>query len=115
MPRDELFLLQPPFQDPAYPGETFYCWHCALMEGLLASFPRLAAEIDTHRIAWPRPRAELVSRLGPENQSLPVLVLSDAGQGCQDVKQHEGVHFIDDKDAILHALSLRHGIPSPHP
>jgi len=25
------------------------------------------------------------------------------------------VHFIDDKDAILNALTLRHGIPTPHP
>ncbi|MEH6742619.1 DUF3088 domain-containing protein [Hyphomonas sp.] len=115
MAKDDLFLLQPPFEDPAYPGEIFYCWHCMLMEGLIAALPCLAEQIDIHRIAWPRPRADLVSRLGPDNQSLPVLILSDAGEGCQGVKQHEGVHFIDNKDAILTALTLRHGIPTPHP
>ena len=42
MTRDRLFLLQPGFEDPAYPGRCFYCWHCALIEGVLASFPLLA-------------------------------------------------------------------------
>ena len=44
--KDKLFLLRPGFTDPAYPGDTFYCWHCALMEGVLASFPALAGRID---------------------------------------------------------------------
>lgn len=99
---DTLYLLQPGFTDPAYPGDTFYCWHCALMEGVLASFPELAARIDVRRIAWPRPRLEIVELLGEENQSLPVLVLAEGG-------------FINDKDAILAALSERHGFPLPHP
>ncbi|SHL66587.1 DUF3088 domain-containing protein [Roseibium suaedae] len=99
---DTLYLLQPGFTDPAFPGETFYCWHCALMEGVLASFPELAARIDVRRIAWPRPRLEIVELLGEENQSLPVLVLEEGG-------------FINDKDAILSALSERHGFPLPHP
>ena len=42
MTRDRLFLLRPGFEDPAYPGQRFYCWHCALIEGVLASFPALA-------------------------------------------------------------------------
>mgnify|MGYP003660069133 CR=1 FL=1 len=29
--RDQLFLLRPGFADPDYPGDMFYCWHCALM------------------------------------------------------------------------------------
>lgn len=100
--RDRLYLLAPGFEEPAYPGKTFYCWHCALMEGVLASFPELAARLDVHRIAWPRPRRELVELLGQDNQSLPVLVLSEGG-------------FVDDKDAILTALTERHGFPHPHP
>jgi hypothetical protein len=56
MIRDRLFLLKPDFADPAYPGQRFYCWHCALLEGVLASFPHLQAKIDVVRIAWPRPR-----------------------------------------------------------
>lgn len=100
--KDILFLLKPGFEDPAYPARTFYCWHCALMEGVLASFPELAANLDVQRIAWPKPRRELVDLLGEANQSLPVLVLAEGG-------------FIDDKDAILTALTERHGFPHPHP
>lgn len=99
---DTLYLLTPGFEDPAYPDMTFYCWHCALMEGVLTSFPEIGADLDVKRIAWPRPRAELVELLGKENQSLPVLILDDGG-------------FIDDKDSILEALSERHGFPEPHP
>ncbi|TYC63677.1 DUF3088 domain-containing protein [Rhodobacterales bacterium] len=99
---DRLYLLEPGFEDPAYPGKTFYCWHCALMEGILASFPDLAARLDVRRIAWARPRRELVELLGEDNQSLPVLVLSEGG-------------LINDKDAILAALTERHGFPHPHP
>lgn len=100
--KDTLFLLKPGFEDPAYPGQVFYCWHCALMEGVLASFPDLHEKLAVHRIAWPRPRMELVNLLGEAHQSLPVLVLAEGG-------------FIDDKDAILAALTERHGFPHPHP
>jgi len=100
--KDTLFLLAAGFEDPAYPGKAFYCWHCALMEGVLASFPELAGRLEVQRIAWPRPRQELVALLGEGYQSLPVLVLSEGG-------------FIDDKDATLAALTERHGFPHPHP
>lgn len=100
--KDTLYILTPGFDDPAYPGKTFYCWHCALMEGVLASFPELAAKLDVRRIAWPKPRREIVELLGEAHQSLPVLVLTEGG-------------FIDDKDAILAALTERHGFPHPHP
>ncbi|POF32379.1 Protein of unknown function (DUF3088) [Roseibium marinum] len=100
--KDTLYLLAPGFEDPAYPGKSFYCWHCALLEGVLASFPGLAAGIEVRRISWPRPRREIADLLGEENQSLPVLVLAEGG-------------FIDDKDGILEALSTRHGFPHPHP
>ncbi|MEQ9434934.1 DUF3088 domain-containing protein [Hyphomonas sp.] len=113
--RDQLFLLRPGFADPAYPGDMFYCWHCALMEGVLASFPALAGRIDVHRIAWPRPRAELASLLGTGDASCPVLILSGEGEYIRGVKRHGAVRFIDDKDEILQALAARHGIPLPHP
>ncbi|MES0879561.1 DUF3088 domain-containing protein [Roseibium sp. SCP14] len=100
--RDTLYLLEPGFEDPAYPDKVFYCWHCALMEGVLASFPDLAQKLDVKRIGWSRPRQEIVNLLGKDNQSLPVLVLAEGG-------------FINNKDEILQALSARHGFPLPHP
>jgi len=113
--RDRLFLLKPGFEDPAFPGQRFYCWHCALLEGVLASFPQLDAAIDVERIAWPRPRREVAELIGGENQSLPVLVLGDDAEAGLETGRANGHRFVEGKDAILRVLSLRHGIPEPHP
>lgn len=74
MQQDILFLLKPGFRDPAFPEQDFYCWHCALMEGVLASFPEHRPALDVRRIAFPRPRGEVIALIGAANQSLPVLV-----------------------------------------
>ncbi|KEA03861.1 DUF3088 domain-containing protein [Rhizobium rhizogenes] len=115
MTRDKLFLLRPDFEDPAYPGRRFYCWHCALMEGVLASFPALAQRLDVERIVWPRPRLPVIALVGEGNQSLPLLVLADGETSKYQTGVFEGRAFISDKDKILAALSERHGFPDPHP
>jgi hypothetical protein len=115
MTRDRLFLLRPDFEDPAYPGQRFYCWHCALLEGVLVSFPILAERIDVERIAWPRPRRALVDLVGEDNQSVPLLVLADDAPDELATGVVDGVRFAAGKDAILGVLSRRHGIPDPHP
>lgn len=115
MDRDTLLLLRPGFDDPAYPGQTFYCWHCALIEGVLFSFPELAKKLDIKRIAWPRPRQEVVALVGQENQSLPLFILAKEERSVHQSGEYEGRSFISDKDAILAALSERHGFPHPHP
>src|SRR5205807_3655486 len=76
MTRDKLFLLRPDLVDPAYPGRRFYCWHCALMEVIIASFPVIMARIDVERIAWPHPRNEIGALVGEENQFVPLLLLA---------------------------------------
>lgn len=113
--RDTLFLLRPGFADPAYPGQTFYCWHCALIEGVLASFPDLATRLDVERIDWARPRQALVRAVGEAHQSLPLLLLAPDATSSHGTGVYEGRHFIADKDGILAALSERHGFPDPHP
>lgn len=115
MLRDRLFLLAPDFEDPAYPGERFFCWHCALLEGVLASFPALRSKIDVERVAWPRPRRKIIDVVGEENQSLPLLLLADDAPGGLASGTFRGQRFVADKDAILAVLSRRHGIPVPHP
>ncbi|ACM30957.1 MULTISPECIES: DUF3088 domain-containing protein [Rhizobium/Agrobacterium group] len=115
MTRDKLFLLRPDFEDPAYPGQRFYCWHCALMEGVLASFPELARRLDVERIEWPRPRLPVTGLVGEENQSLPLLVLADGATSAHQTGTYQGRSFISEKDKILAALSERHGFPDPHP
>lgn len=113
--RDRLFLLRPGFEDPAYPEQTFYCWHCALLEGVLASFPGLARGLDVERVAWPRPRRPVIELVGEENQSLPLLVLADGEISHYQTGSYRGRVFIAEKDKILAALSERHGFPHPHP
>jgi hypothetical protein len=113
--RDKLFLLRPGFADPAYPGQRFYCWHCALMEGVLTSFPLLGERLDIERIAFPRPRQPVTALVGEGHQNLPLLVLADGAPAELATGVHNGVRFIDDKDRILVALSRRHGFPLPHP
>ena len=115
MERDTLVILKSDFADPAFPGDRFYCWHCALMEGVLASFPELAEKIDVLRIDWPRPRREVVELIGAEHQSLPVLVFANGADASLATGSKGGHLFAEGKDAILGALSKLHGIPLPHP
>lgn len=115
MTRDRLLLLRPDFEDPAYPGRRFYCWHCALIEGVLGSFPALAERLNVERVAWPKPRQAVIALVGEENQSLPLLVLAIGATSPHQTGSHRGRAFIADKDAILAALSERHGFPDPHP
>jgi len=115
MTRDRLFLLRPDFEDPAYPGQRFYCWHCAVIEGVLASFPELAIQIEVERIAWPRPRKAVIALVGEENQSLPLFVLAPGATSAHQTGTYRDRAFIVDKDRILAALSERHGFPDPHP
>jgi len=112
---DTIFLLKPGFKDPAYPGQVFYCWHCALIEGILFSFPGLTANLTVERLEWPKPRLPLVERLGPQNQSVPLLLLAEGDQSKHQTGEYQGRAFVADKDAILAALSERHGFPAPHP
>ena len=115
MQRDKLFIVKPDFLDPAFPDQRFYCWHCALMEGLLASFPDLTNTLDVERIDWPRPRMPLIDMIGEEHQSVPVLILAGDVSLALAHKHYGDYRFIDDKDTILAALSERHGLPAPHP
>lgn len=102
MTRDRLFLLEHDFADPALGGvRHFYCKDCMTVEGLLASFPDLAAGLDVIRVPWPRPRAAVVEAIGETNQNLPALVW-DGG-------------FANEIEALLLALHTRHGFPERHP
>jgi len=102
--KDKLFLIKSGFIDPKYPDQRFYCWHCALIEGVISSFPQLTNRLDIERIEWERPRKSVIELVGKENQSLPLLILAD-----------DPNTFIADKDQILQALAERHGFPKPHP
>ncbi|HVJ01263.1 MAG TPA: DUF3088 family protein [Sphingomonas sp.] len=101
MTRDRLFLLPSEFADPDLPGRSFYCQDCITIEGLLAAFPDRAANIEVIRIAYPRPRPQVIAAIGEANQNLPALVW-DGG-------------FANDMPSLLRALHERHGFPERHP
>lgn len=113
--RDQLFLLERPFEDPALPGKEFYCWHCVLIEGVLSAFPIRSANLEVCRIAWAHPRSELIERLDIDHQSMPVLVLEKGSPAPQDARFLNGRAYVDNAFAILQLLAVRHGFPAPHP
>ncbi|MGH6776098.1 DUF3088 domain-containing protein [Brucella tritici] len=115
MSKDRLFLLKPGFEDPAYPGQLFYCWHCALIEGVLASFPALGDRLDIERVDWQRPRKAVIELAGEDNQNLPLLILKNGDRSPFETGRHEERSLIGDPHKILAALAERHGFPLPHP
>jgi hypothetical protein len=110
-----LFLLKPDFLDAKYPGERFFCPHCARIEGVLASFPELAARIDVRRVDFPRPRAAVIELAGEVNQGLPLLVLSKDQALAHISGESNGRKLVAGADQIISALVELYGIPKPHP
>lgn len=115
MERDLLFLLSPGFRDPAYPGQLFYCWHCAALEGVLALYPRIGDTLDVERIGWDRPRRRVVEMVGDAHQSLPLLLIHGRGAEALATGFANGHHLVAGVDRIMHALTVRHRIPNAHP
>lgn len=104
--RDRLFLLEHEFADPELGGRVTYCKDCMTVEGLLATWPGLAASIEVISVPWPRPRAAVVEAIGEANQNLPALVFAT---------EDGGIGFANEIEALLSALHTRHGFPEPHP
>lgn len=113
--RDTLIIIKPDFLDPAFPDTRFYCWHCALLEGVLVSFPALLTRLNVVRIDWPKPRQEVIQLIGEENQALPVLIFAADASEQSGARYFRGRQFVAGKDDILKALTSRHKIPAPHP
>lgn len=110
--KDQLFLLNPGFTDDAGQG-PFYCGDSVPVEGLLSFFPALRSKVEVKYIGFPRPRADVVRAIGPENQSIPVLILegSAAPDDAQfNVKTALGKRFIDGEADIRRYMSTRHGV-----
>ncbi len=113
--KPQLFLLSPDFVDAAYPEQRFFCRHSALVEGVIASFPVLEGQLDIRRVAFKRPRAELIAVVGEANQALPVLVLPAGETSRQASGEAGGRQFVAGAEPIIAALVERELIPPPHP
>jgi len=112
MAKDKLFLIRPGFTDPKREDGPFVCPFCNQVEGLLASFPELARQIDVERVDFARPRNAVIAVVGEANQGLPLLVLRD--DPPDDALRYGETAFIQDTKRILALLAERHGFPKLH-
>ncbi|GAB7540146.1 DUF3088 domain-containing protein [Burkholderia sp. 22PA0099] len=114
MSRDLLILLEPGFTDPAHPGERFVCPDGIPIEGLLASDPARAAQLDVQRVPFARPRQTAIAALDEAHQGLPVLVLGDEHPVPDDAQRLGDKRFVTETKRILALLAERHGFPKVH-
>jgi hypothetical protein len=114
MNQDQLYLLKHDFVEN---GKTYYCPGCVEVLGLLEIYPKLKQTIVIHYVDFTRPRPELVSLLGEENQSCPVLVIAEEPPNLPEhlVVQHSnGRAFVDGSREIGEYFAHVHGIGVPH-
>lgn len=112
--KDQLYLLKPGFMDKG--AGPFFCPGCALVEGMLSFYPTLREKIDVHYIDFPRPRPELVSLIGADNQGAPKLILGDMGEVPAEVNlaTANGRRFIASEVEICKYLASIYGVGTPH-
>ena len=109
--KDTLFILAAPFQDG---GFDWYCNDCATLEGALLANPHWNDRIDVRRIAYPRPRQQIIDLVGPDWQGCPMLVM-DKDRAPGDAIIVGDYAILQDVRAIGRALTSRHGGVGPHP
>jgi len=110
---DRLYLLKPDFMD----GDRgpYFCPGCAEMAGLLEFYPELKKHLDVRYVDYPRPRPELVSLLGEENQSCPVLVTNTGSlPATLKVQYVNGRAFVEGAREIAEYLAHVYRIGIPH-
>lgn len=99
---EKLFLLKSDFEDKKLnPKRKYFCPQCAIIEGVLAYFPKLKTKIDITYVDFERPRKIIVDLIGEENQSCPVLVLEDGS-------------FINEPTLIMRHLAKKYDISFSH-
>lgn len=109
--KDTLFILAAPFTNE---GFDWYCNDCATLEGALLVNPHWNDRIDVRRVAFPRPRHEVIAMVDEAHQGLPMLV-TDAARASSDAVKVGDVAILTDVRAIGRALAHRHGGAGPHP
>lgn len=114
---DQLFLLKPGFPDAAMrPSQLYFCPDCAMIEGVLGYYPQLRHQLKITYVDFARPRPSLIDLLGAENQSCPVLILSDPETAHipESAQVYGRFCFINDVTEIMNYWALKSGIAYPH-
>lgn len=112
MNKDTLFLLPPGFEDQ---GQREYCPECAELWGLLSYFPAIKESLNITYQDIDKPRKEMLSLLGADNQNCPTLVLHPESPEYQNCiyKTFDDKRFIDNARNIGKYYSARFGTPMP--
>lgn len=114
MSHDRLYLIRPGFFHEE--RGPFYCPGCAEVRGLLEHYPFLKERVSLHYVDFDRPRSELVTLLGTENQSCPVLILSRNPEDLPlppGLRRANGLAFVEGAREIGEYFALAHGSGSP--
>lgn len=114
MNKDRLYLIRPGFFHEE--RGPFYCPGCAEVLGLLEHYPFLKERVSLHYVDFARPRSELVTLLGTENQSCPVLILSGNLEDLTLPPGHRranGFAFVEGAREIGEYFALVQGSGSP--
>ena len=99
---EKLFLIRPDFQDKdRNDNAKYFCPPCALIEGVLTIYPQLREKMEVQYVNFQRPRPSIIQLIGEENQSCPVLILSDKT-------------FINEPEEILKYFAKAYGIGNAH-
>ena len=114
MNQDRLYLIRPAF----YHEERgpFYCPGCAEVIGLLEHYPLLKERVSLHYVDFARPRSQLVKLLGAENQSCPVVILSQDSENLpllSGLRRANGFAFVEGAREIGEYFALAYGSGSP--
>ncbi len=115
MRKEQLFLLSAPFVDAKLGDAPWFCPHCAIVEMALQLNPHWSAHVEVRRVAFPRPRAEVVALVGEAEQSLPTLVFADAATAPAGARIVNGHAIVKGGADIATALAARYGGVAPHP
>lgn len=109
--KDVLYLMKPGFVNAGL--GPFYCGDSVAVEGMLGFYPELRDRIEVAYIDFPRPRQAIVDAIGEDQQSVPVLILSDTSVEPDGVrtKTANGKRYIADEKQIREYLSLTHHLP----
>ena len=114
MNKDRLYLIRPGFFHEE--RGPFYCPGCAEVLGLLEHYPFLKERVSLHYVDFARPRPELVKLLGAENQSCPVLILSEDSENLpllSGLRRTNGFAFVEGAREIGEYFALVHASGSP--
>jgi len=112
MEKDILILLKAPFEDG--PGTQWFCPQCAMVEGALRANPQWGDRVEVKRVAFPRPRADVIALLGEANQGLPALVLRKGAVAPAEATMANDRHVLTDPMHIATYLAKTYGGAAPH-